>query len=125
MDAATLIGDTVVNSSGEDLGKIEAIMLDVTAGRIATRCRPSQAFWAWAPNILPFHFRVHLDAGEKRFILGVSKDRLEMHRGSTRIIGRRWPIPRGRQKCMPITTSHPTGTMISIPRATADRHRTN
>src|ERR1700694_4262373 len=35
MDAATLIGDTVVNSSGEDLGKIEAIMLDVTSGRIA------------------------------------------------------------------------------------------
>lgn len=35
MDAATLDGDTVVNSSGEDLGKIEAIMLDVTSGRIA------------------------------------------------------------------------------------------
>ena len=35
MDAATLIGDNVVNSSGEDLGKIEAIMLDVTSGRIA------------------------------------------------------------------------------------------
>src|SRR5438105_7274220 len=35
MDADTLIGDAVVNSSGEDLGKIEAIMLDVTSGRIA------------------------------------------------------------------------------------------
>jgi hypothetical protein len=35
MDAATLAGDSVVNAAGEDLGKIEAIMLDVTSGRIA------------------------------------------------------------------------------------------
>jgi hypothetical protein len=35
MDAATLQGDTVVNAAGEDLGKIEAIMLDVITGRIA------------------------------------------------------------------------------------------
>jgi len=35
MDAATLSGDAVVNASGEDLGKIEAIMLDVQSGRIA------------------------------------------------------------------------------------------
>ena len=35
MDADTLIGDSVVNDTGDDLGKIEAIMLDVAAGRIA------------------------------------------------------------------------------------------
>lgn len=35
MDADTLNGDAVVNSDEEDLGKIEAIMLDVRAGRIA------------------------------------------------------------------------------------------
>src|ERR1051325_2479606 len=35
MDAKTLIGDDVVNGQGEDLGNIEAIMLDVTSGRIA------------------------------------------------------------------------------------------
>ena len=35
MDANTLIGDSVVNDSGENLGKIEAIMLDVSAGKIA------------------------------------------------------------------------------------------
>jgi uncharacterized protein YrrD len=33
--SATLTGDGVVNAAGEDLGKIEAIMLDVTSGRIA------------------------------------------------------------------------------------------
>ena len=35
MSAETLIGDSVVNSAGEDLGDIKAIMLDVTTGRIA------------------------------------------------------------------------------------------
>ncbi len=35
MDAATLIGDKVVNAQGEGLGEIEAIMLDVRSGRIA------------------------------------------------------------------------------------------
>ena len=35
MDAATLIGDKVVNAAGESLGEIEAIMLDVRSGRIA------------------------------------------------------------------------------------------
>src|SRR5450432_1502767 len=35
MDAATLKGDNVVNAAGDGLGKVEAIMLDVTTGRIA------------------------------------------------------------------------------------------
>src|SRR5271154_7172172 len=35
VDAARLACGKVVNAAGEDLGKIEAIMLDVTSGRIA------------------------------------------------------------------------------------------
>jgi sporulation protein YlmC with PRC-barrel domain len=78
MDAATLIGDTVVNSSGEDLGKIEAIMLDVTSGRIAYAVLSFGGFLGMGAK----HFAIPwsaltLDAGERRFILGVSKDRLQ------------------------------------------------
>jgi sporulation protein YlmC with PRC-barrel domain len=78
MDAATLKGDTVVNSSGEDLGKIEAIMLDVTGGRIAYAVLSFGGFLGMGSK----HFAVPwsaftIDAGEKRFILGLSKDRLE------------------------------------------------
>lgn len=35
MSASTLIGDKVVNEAGEDLGKVEEIMLHVPSGRIA------------------------------------------------------------------------------------------
>src|SRR5437762_9988179 len=35
MDAASLIGDKVVNATGDDLGKIEAIMLDINSVHIA------------------------------------------------------------------------------------------
>jgi uncharacterized protein YrrD len=35
MSAGTLAGDHVRNSAGEDLGKIEEIMIDVPTGRVA------------------------------------------------------------------------------------------
>ena len=78
MDAATLIGDSVVNSSGEDLGKIEAIMLDVTSGRIAYAVLSFGGFLGMGAKLFAIPWSaLALDAGEKRFILGVSKDRLK------------------------------------------------
>src|SRR3982074_3029198 len=78
MDAATLIGDSVVNSSGEDLGKIEAIMLDVTSGRIAYAVLSFGGFLGMGAKLFAIPWpALALDAGEKRFVLGVSKDRLE------------------------------------------------
>ncbi len=35
LSASTLTGDRVRNAAGEDLGKVEEIMLDVPGGRIA------------------------------------------------------------------------------------------
>jgi sporulation protein YlmC with PRC-barrel domain len=78
MDASTLEGDTVVNSSGEDLGKIEAIMLDVAAGRIAYAVLSFGGFLGVGSRYFAIPWSAFtLDAGEKRFILGVSRDRLE------------------------------------------------
>src|ERR1700730_2616505 len=78
MDAATLDGDTVVNSSGEDLGKIEAIMLDITSGRIAYAVLSFGGFLGMGSKYFAIPWSaLTLDAGEKRFILGVSKDQLE------------------------------------------------
>jgi sporulation protein YlmC with PRC-barrel domain len=78
MDAATLKGDTVVNSSGEDLGTIEAIMLDVAGGRIAYAVLSFGGFLGMGSKYFAVPWSAFtLDAGEKQFILGVSKDRLE------------------------------------------------
>src|SRR4051812_41628357 len=35
LSAATMIGDRVRNPAGEDLGKVEEIMIDVPSGRVA------------------------------------------------------------------------------------------
>ena len=52
MDAATLAGDSVVDAAGEDLGKIEAIMLDVASGRIAYAVLSFGGFSGWARSSL-------------------------------------------------------------------------
>jgi sporulation protein YlmC with PRC-barrel domain len=78
MDAATLIDDDVVNASGEDLGKIEAIMLDVQSGRIAYAVLSFGGFLGMGTKLFAIPWSaLTLDADEKRFILDVPKDRLE------------------------------------------------
>jgi sporulation protein YlmC with PRC-barrel domain len=78
MDAATLKGDSVVNSSGEDLGNIEAIMLDVTGGRIAYAVLSFGGFLGMGNKLFAIPWSaLTLDAAEKRFILDVSKEQLK------------------------------------------------
>ena len=78
MDANTLIGDSVVNGSGEKLGKIEAIMLDVTTGRIAYAVLSFGGFLGLGAKLFAVPWSaLTLDAAEKRFILNVPKERLE------------------------------------------------
>ena len=78
MDASTLEGETVVNSSGEDLGKIEAIMLDVARGRIAYAVLSFGGFLGMGSKYFAIPWSAFtLYAAQKRFILGVSRDRLE------------------------------------------------
>ena len=78
MDAATLSGDAVVNASGEDLGKIEAIMLDVQSGRIAYAVLSFGGFLGMGAKLFAIPWSIFtLDAGEKRFILNVPKEQLE------------------------------------------------
>ncbi len=78
MDAGTLRDDAVVNVSGEDLGQIEAIMLDVTSGRIAYAVLSFGGFLGMGKKLfaIPWH-ALTLDAAEKRFVINVSKERLE------------------------------------------------
>jgi sporulation protein YlmC with PRC-barrel domain len=78
MDAATLTGDSVVNAEGEDVGKIEAIMLDVTSGQIGYAVLSFGGFLGMGKKLFALPWgALTLDAVEKRFILDVSKEKLE------------------------------------------------
>ena len=78
MDADTLIGDSVANGSGEDLGKIEAIMLDVTTGRIAYAVLSFGGFLGMGDKLFAIPWSaLTLDTDNKCFVLDVPKERLE------------------------------------------------
>ncbi|MEP6998531.1 MAG: PRC-barrel domain-containing protein [Betaproteobacteria bacterium] len=82
MDAATLQGDKIVNAAGDDLGKIEAIMLDVTSGRIAYAVLSFGGFLGMGAKLFAIPWgALTLDAREKQFVLDVSKEKLESAEG--------------------------------------------
>ena len=78
MDAATLAGDSVVNPAGEDVGRIEAIMLDITSGRIAYAVLSFGGFLGMGKKLFALPWgALTPDAVAKRFILDASKETLE------------------------------------------------
>lgn len=78
MDADTLIGDSVVNANDEDLGKVEAIMLDVQSGKVAYAVLSFGGFLGMGTKLFAIPWSaLTLDTEEKRFILDVPKDKLE------------------------------------------------
>ena len=77
-DAATLTGDSVVNATGEHLGKIRAIMLDVPSGRVAYAVLSFGGFLGAGNKLFAIPWpALTLDPFEKRFVFDVSKERLE------------------------------------------------
>ena len=95
MDAATLTGDNVANAAGEDIGKIEAIMLDVAAGKIAYAVLSYGGFLGVGSKYFAVPWSAFtLDAPEKRFLLDIGKDRLENAPGFDKD---HWPMMADRQ----------------------------
>jgi len=78
IDAATLIGDPVVNATGAHLGKIRAIMLDVPTGRVAYAVLSFGGFLGAGDKLFAIPWpALKLDSPEKRFVFDVSRERLE------------------------------------------------
>jgi sporulation protein YlmC with PRC-barrel domain len=78
LSASTLAGDTVRNREGEDLGKVDEIMIDIPSGKVAYAVisfggvlRMGNKLFAVPWNSLT------VDEDEKCFILDVSKKTLE------------------------------------------------
>ena len=78
MSAGTLAGDRVRNSAGEDLGKIEEIMIDVPTGRVAYAVLSFGGFLGMGDKLfaLPWD-ALRLNEDEHEFILNVDKATLE------------------------------------------------
>ena len=78
MGAGTLKGDAVRNSAGEDLGKIEDIMLDVRNGQIAYAVLSFGGFLGMGNKLFAVPWSaLTLDTDNECFVLDVSKERLK------------------------------------------------
>ncbi len=78
MSAGTLAGDRVRNSAGEDLGKIEEIMLDVPTGRVAYAVLSFGGFLGMGDKLFAIPWdALTLNERDHEFILNVDKQRLE------------------------------------------------
>jgi len=78
MSAGTLAGDRVRNAAGEDLGKIEEIMLDVPSGRVAYAVLSFGGFLGMGNKLFAVPWNaLTLDEQEHEFILNVDKQVLE------------------------------------------------
>jgi sporulation protein YlmC with PRC-barrel domain len=78
MGANTLIGDSVVNGSDEDLGDIKEIMLDMNSGQVAYAVLAFGGFLGMGEKLFAVPWQaLHLDTVNKCFVLNIDKERLK------------------------------------------------
>jgi len=73
-----IIGDGVVNRAGENLGKIEELMLDLEKGRVAYAILSFGGFLGMGEKLFAIPFEaLTLDASREHFTLDIDKDKLK------------------------------------------------
>jgi sporulation protein YlmC with PRC-barrel domain len=78
LSASTLAGDAVKNSVGEDLGKVDEIMIDIPTGYIAYAVLSFGGFLRMGNKLFAVPWDVlKVDEDQKCFILDIEKSRLE------------------------------------------------
>ena len=78
LSASTLTGDAVRNAQGEDLGKVEDIMLDLDNGRVAYCVLSFGGFLGMGDKLFAVPWSaMTLDTENHAFVLDVPKDRLK------------------------------------------------
>ncbi len=76
--AGTLAGDKVRNAAGEDLGKVDEIMIDITSGKIAYAVLSFGGVLRMGNKLFAVPWgALRVDEDEKCFILDVDKKTLE------------------------------------------------
>ncbi len=82
LSASTLEGDRVLNSAGEDLGKVDDLAIDLATGRVAYLVLSYGGVLGIGNKLFAVPWgAVRIDEDEKAFVLDVDKRRLEIAPG--------------------------------------------
>lgn len=78
LSATSLIGDGVINAQGEDLGKVEEIMIDIHSGKVAYLVLSFGGFLGLGEKLFAIPWdAITIDTNRKVFILNVERATLE------------------------------------------------
>jgi sporulation protein YlmC with PRC-barrel domain len=78
LGATSLIQDKVVNLAGQDIGRIEELMIDVTTGRVAYAVMSFGGFMGIGNKLFALPWSaVTVDEAKKRFVVNVTRESLE------------------------------------------------
>ena len=78
LSATSLIGDPVVNRAGENLGKLEDLMIDVVQGRVAYAVLSFGGFLGIGSKLFAVPWSsLAVDEANKRVVMDVTKESLE------------------------------------------------
>ena len=82
LSASTLAGDSVRNAAGEDLGKIDELMIDIPSGRVAYAVLSFGGFLGMGDKLFAVPWSaLKVDEDEKCFILNVDQRTIEQAPG--------------------------------------------
>jgi sporulation protein YlmC with PRC-barrel domain len=78
MSAESLIGDRVINPDGEDLGKIEEIMIEMDTGKVNYAVLSFGGIMGMGDKLfaIPWHL-LRVDPDNRQFVLNIEKERLK------------------------------------------------
>ncbi len=78
LSASTLSGDSVVNPEGENLGKIEDLMIDLNNGQVAYAVLSFGGFMGMGDKLFALPWKsLSVDEENKQVVLDVPKDTLK------------------------------------------------
>jgi sporulation protein YlmC with PRC-barrel domain len=78
LGATSLVHDKVVNLGGQDIGRIEELMIDVTTGRVAYAVLSFGGFMGIGNKLFALPWSaLTVDEAKKRFVVNVTKEALE------------------------------------------------
>jgi len=82
LSATTLAGDKVTNAKGEDLGKVEELMIDLESGRVAYAVLSFGAGFLKSGKLFAVPWgSLSVDQKNKQLILNVTREMLETAEG--------------------------------------------